>query len=423
MGYISPTTTSSHLQATNPLTVWYNGPFQLTLAYPPAYEFNVAAQTAPGLWITSLHWDFGDGATHDVTFSSQSQVSDIEDHQYSSQGNFCVTVTAYDSAGNMATVSQPLMTNYNFTLMATPATQNVTPGASATYNVIIGQWPLACGSGVSVNLAISSPAPQGVTWTLNPASGKTPFTSTFQVQTATTTPTGTYTINIVGNSFNLAHTATVNLVVSQPYFALSAAPSSLFVSSQPNAQPGVMNTTTVTIQSFNGFNSLVTLTDSGLPNGMTANFLSPTITPPSNGQVATLLTFTTPCSVSPGSYIIVVQGTGGGVTRQVNVNLTLASCAATQSFGGFGIWSWIIVGILGLLILLPIFLILLYMRRPVFAPAVTPAVVLFHVPVTPIPPPLPPHPPEIATMPCPVCGNPMRPVELRWYCDLCQRYV
>jgi hypothetical protein len=26
-------------------------------------------------------------------------------------------------------------------------------------------------------------------------------------------------------------------------------------------------------------------------------------------------------------------------------------------------------------------------------------------------------------MPCPVCGNPMRPVELRWYCDLCQRYV
>lgn len=97
MGYISPTTTSSHLQATNPLTVWFNGAFQLTLAYPPAYEFNVAANTASGLWITSLHWDFGDGATRDVSFSGQSQVSDIEDHQYSSQGNFCVTVTAYDS--------------------------------------------------------------------------------------------------------------------------------------------------------------------------------------------------------------------------------------------------------------------------------------------------------------------------------------
>ena len=190
MGHISPTTPSSHLQAANPLTVWFNGAFQLTLAYPPAYEFNVAAKTASGLWITSLHWDFGDGATRDVPFSAQSQVSDIEDHQYSSQGNFCVTVTAYDSAGNMASVSQTLMTNYDFTLTATPATQNVTPGASASYNVVVGQWPLACGSGVSVSLAVSSPAPQGVTWTLNPSSGKTPFTSTLQVQTSATTPTG-----------------------------------------------------------------------------------------------------------------------------------------------------------------------------------------------------------------------------------------
>jgi len=419
MGYAAPTGMSSHLQATNPLTVWFNGAFQLTLAYPPAYEFNVAAKTASGLWITSLHWDFGDGATRDVPFSAQSQVSDIEDHQYSSPGNFCVTVTAYDSAGNVASVSQPLLTNYDFTLTATPATQNVTPGASASYNVVVGQWPMACGGGVSVGLTVPSPAPQGVTWTLNPSSGNTPFTSTLQVQTSATTPTGAYTINIVGTSPKLAHTATVTLIVGQPYFVLSATPGSLFVPPQPNAQPGVMNTTTVTVQSFNGFNSPVTLTDSGLPNGMTASFLSPIITPPANGQVATVLTFTTPCSVSPGSYPIVVQGTDGRVTRQATVTLTVASCPAAQGFGIFGIWPWIILSVIGLLILLPILLILLYKPRPVLGPAVIPAavpVIPATVPVTPIPPP----PPE---MPCPVCGNPLRPVELRWYCDFCQRYV
>jgi hypothetical protein len=36
---------------------------------------------------------------------------------------------------------------------------------------------------------------------------------------------------------------------------------------------------------------------------------------------------------------------------------------------------------------------------------------------------IPSAPPSPVPMPCPVCGNPMRPVELRWYCDMCQRYV
>ena len=210
----------------------------------------------------------------------------------------------------------------------------------------------------------------------------------------------------------------MTLVVGQPYFVLSAAPSSLFIPPQPNAQPGVMNTTTVTVQSFNGFNSPVTLSESGLPSGMTASFLSTTITPPPNGQVSTQLTFTTPCSVAPGSYVIVIQGTDGGLTRQVNVNLTVASCSTAQGFGGFGFWTWFIIGTLGSLILLPIFLILFYRPRPVLPPAAVPMAVPAPVPVATIPP-----PPAIAALPCPVCGNPLRPVELRWYCDFCQRYV
>ena len=416
-------TATIHPESANPLTVWFNGAFQLTMAYPPAYEFNVAAKTAPGLWITNLHWDFGDGSTRDVPFSAQSQVSDIEDHQYANPGNFCVTVTAYDSAGDVASVSQPLMTDYEFTLTATPTTENVTQGAAATYNVVVGQWPQACGSGVSVSLAVSSPAPQGVTWTLNPPSGNTPFTSTLQVQTSPTTPIGTYTLTVVGTSSNLAHTATVFLVVARPYFALFANPNSLYAPPQPNSQPGVMNTTTIIVQSFNGFNSPVTLTGSGLPDGMTGNFLSSIITPAPNGQVSTLLTITTPCSVPPGSYLIAIQGEGGGIIRHALINITVASCSE-EGFGGFGIWTWIIFGVLGLLILLPILLVFLYKPRPILGPPIAAAPVVVQAPV-PEPAPAVPIPvqPVPTGMPCPVCGNPMRPVELRWYCDLCQRYV
>jgi hypothetical protein len=407
IGFISPAAPDSNLRPTsNPLTVWFDGPFQLTLAYPPTYEFNVAAKTAPGLSLTNLHWDFGDGATLDVPFSGQSQVSDVRNHAYSTQTNVCVTVTAYDNAGNVATVSQPLLPNYDFTINATQAAQNVTPGASATYNVAVGPWPLACGGGVSVGLSISSTPPAGITWTLNPSSGNTPFASTLQVQTSITTPKGSYTISIVGNSANLAHTTTVSLLVYVPYFTLSALPNSLYVPSQPNTQPSQMNTTTITVQSFNGFNSPVTLSVSSVPDGMTASFLSPTITPPTNGEVASVLTLTTPCSVTPGSYAITVQGTGGGITKHVDVYISVTACVAQS----FDIVWWLLGGIASFLLLIPFLFILLKRQKAVHGPSTIPAAV---VPVASVPPP----------MPCPVCGRLMRPVELRWYCDFCQRYI
>ena len=178
-------------ETTQVLTVWFDAPPQLTISYPPAYLFNVAAKTAPGLWITNLHWDFGDGATLDVPFSAQNQVSDIRAHQYANSANYCVTVTAYDNAGNSASASEPLMPIHDFTLAATSPSQTVTPGASTSYTVSIGPSASACGSTVAVSLSISSPAPAGVSWNLNPTSGQTSFTSTLQVQASSSTPNGT----------------------------------------------------------------------------------------------------------------------------------------------------------------------------------------------------------------------------------------
>ncbi len=73
---------------------------QLTTPPPQAYSFGVVAKTFPGLWITRLHWEFGDGAFLDVPYCCQSQVSEVQYHAYSRPGSYTVVVVAFDNAGN-----------------------------------------------------------------------------------------------------------------------------------------------------------------------------------------------------------------------------------------------------------------------------------------------------------------------------------
>jgi len=72
----------------------------LTQYSPQTYSFGVTAKTSPGSTITKLTWQFGDGATKDVPYSAQSQVSEVLYHAYSTPGTYTVSVIAYDSMGN-----------------------------------------------------------------------------------------------------------------------------------------------------------------------------------------------------------------------------------------------------------------------------------------------------------------------------------
>jgi len=405
------------------LQVWFDAPPQLTTLYPLAYLFNVAAKTAPGLWITSLVWSFGDGSMLTVPFSAQSQVSDIRAHVYATQGDYCVTVTAYDSAGNVATVSTSLSPNYDFTLMATPTSQNVAPGNGVSYSVAVGASASACGAPVQVNVTVSTPTPPGITWTLNPASGNASFTSTLQVQTATSTPQGTYTINIVGTSTNVTHSATVTLVVVMPYFTLAVTPNSLFVPQQSSGAR--TNSTTVTVQSFNGFNNTVQLAVSGTPNGTTSSFSNPAATPPPNGAVTSTLIITTPCSVTAGSYAISVQGVSGSLVRKTVLTISVNACSEVSGFSFNLFWLLLLGGIIGLLFLIPI-LFLLFRRTPTqpvpVAPPTTvaaPAVPVVLAPPEPEPNVLPF--PKVAY--CETCGGRLTLVApFRRYCPRCDKY-
>ena len=72
----------------------------LTQLSPQAYSFGVTAKASPGLTITKLSWQFGDGVTKDVPYSTQNEVSEVLYHSYSTPGTYTVSVVAYDSMGN-----------------------------------------------------------------------------------------------------------------------------------------------------------------------------------------------------------------------------------------------------------------------------------------------------------------------------------
>ena len=92
-------TTSLSTAGAGPVQVAFDS-VDLTQYSPQTYSFGVTAKTSPGLTITKLTWQFGDGVTKDVPYSAQSQVSEVLYHAYTSPGTYTVSVIAYDSMGN-----------------------------------------------------------------------------------------------------------------------------------------------------------------------------------------------------------------------------------------------------------------------------------------------------------------------------------
>jgi hypothetical protein len=107
----------------------------------------------------------------------------------------------------------PTTATPDFTISATPTSQTVTAGGSTTYTASVSPQGGFTGT---VSLSVSG-LPSAATGTLNPTSisggsGR----STLSVTTASTTPTGSYTLTITGNNGSLTHSATVSLVVGSP---------------------------------------------------------------------------------------------------------------------------------------------------------------------------------------------------------------
>lgn len=346
-GYSAPTERgiTFHAADSQVVQVWFDSPPQPSALYPPAYMFNVHATTSSGLWIKSLHWDFGDGSTLDIPFCCQSQISDQRAHKYMNQANYIITVTACDNAGNCSEVCQTLKPD--FTLSASPSSQSVVQGKVATYSIVVGSM---CGTQSQVVLGISSSPPPGVTWNLNPNSGNTPFGSTLTVQTTSSTPAGSYSVAVTGNA--TMHSSTVTLMVTTmplpqcpplcPNFTLSIAPTSVMISPQSSPISVV-----ATIQSWNNFSSPVSLAVSGVPTGMSVQLSQNQVTPSPNGAATSQVAISITCSAVANTYPIKMSATSGSITRQETFGVTVTG-GCIPGFPVESIIAGIFVGILAL---------------------------------------------------------------------------
>lgn len=100
-------------------------------------------------------------------------------------------------------------------------------------------------------------------------------------------------------------------------FALSASPQSLTINK------GASGTSNITSTLTGPFNSSVALLVSGLPSGVTASFSPSSIIAPGSGS--SVLTISADASAAVGTYNLIVNGTGGGQTKSVPINLTVSS--------------------------------------------------------------------------------------------------
>lgn len=217
----------------------------------------------------------------------------------------------------------PTSTKPNFSMSATPAILNLTPGGGGTSSIAVSALH---SFNASTNLTVTIPgAPSGVTATLGASSipaGGAPVILT--VATTSATPGGTYVVVITGTSGGLTQTAYVTLALPA-FVGLSATPAAGVSLDQGGTATG-----TITIYGINGFSGSVSLTASGLPTGVTASFAS---TGAATSTITFTATSTVPLTGSAAPGPVTVTGTSTGFAPQSTTINVFVNPATTGGSG------------------------------------------------------------------------------------------
>jgi hypothetical protein len=203
----------------------------------------------------------------------------------------------------------------DYAVTASPASQSVVEGAGTSYTATV--TPSGGFTG-TVTFSVSG-LPAGAAAAFNPTSVAGSGSSTMNVTTRSTTPTGSYALTITGTSGALSHTASVTLVVTAPVtpdFSLSASPASQSV------VEGAGTSYTVTITPSGGFTGSVTLSASGLPAGAAASFA------PNPATSTSTMTVTTATTTPAGTYPLTITGVSGTLSHTASVTLVVTASAA-----------------------------------------------------------------------------------------------
>lgn len=221
-------------------------------------------------------------------------------------GSYPLTITGSDGVISHSAAITLVVTTPDFTLSASPASQTIETGSSASYTATIA--PLNGYTG-TVSFSVSG-LPAGASATFTPASVNTSGSSTLAISTtAGTTPAGNYLVTITGSDGTLTHSTTVNLSVTD--FTLDAAPPSQTI------VVGGSATYTATLTGLNGYGGTANLSVTGLPVFATATFTPASIT----GSGSSSLVIGTASNTPAAIYSLTVTASDGIETRSVPLTL------------------------------------------------------------------------------------------------------
>ena len=223
------------------------------------------------------------------------------------------TTTGWDFATGIGTVNATNLVNNwpsstpNFTLSASPTNLTTTQGTSGQSTITITPQ-----NGFSSSVSFTASAlPNGVTASFNPSSD--PALTTLTINATSTAAIGSATVTITGTSGGLTRQTKVNLTVNPAgNYTLSASPNALTIAQ------GNHGASTITVNPFNGFNGAVSLSASGLPNGVTASF-----NPGATGVSS--LAFTASATAATGTVTVTITGTCANLTASTTVSLTVTA--------------------------------------------------------------------------------------------------
>ncbi|MDW8357430.1 PKD domain-containing protein [Thermus sp.] len=214
-------------------------------------------------------------------------------------------------------------------------TLTVTQGQTGSFSLSLEGTSLSVAQGgtVYVRLVASGSYSGQVSLSLVDASKNT-FTGAMLSPTSTPVPSapmlaitaspnlapGTYNLFLRGTGGSLVQDVPFALTVTQaapppsPDFSLSLSPTGLTV------QQGSSGTTTLTVTPSGGFAGTLSLSLVGAPSGVT---LSPTSLNVAGSPVTQTLTLQVASGVTPGTYNLKVRGTGGSISREADLTLTV----------------------------------------------------------------------------------------------------
>jgi Fe-S cluster assembly iron-binding protein IscA/ElaB/YqjD/DUF883 family membrane-anchored ribosome-binding protein len=209
---------------------------------------------------------------------------------------------------------------FDFTVSATPTSQSVSQGQTATYQVSV---TLVTGPPTTVALSLSG-NPTGTAPIFVQQSGTATFNTRLDMTTTSGTPPGTYTLTIMGTGGSpiLTRTFQVTLiVVEKPDFTISVTPMSQTI------LQGRTTTYTVSITSLGGFSGTVALSLSGLPLDATHTFSPIT--------ASTTSTLTVTAGDTTGTFSLTISGTatisGAATTHTTTITLIISVDPARQA--------------------------------------------------------------------------------------------